>query len=203
MKFIEWIRKQTSVPEIKKDKLAKESKPYRYKLNINGDAKGTLTYTSKRFADNQDCNTHAQNLCSRLQKGDTSMIGFDEDKFLRLGAGDIKDIRVEWLDDTIEKKLEIPLIGPGELNEKFRYMMDDIPPTPVRGESEGKVRKLRKDNTIYLPDDLMDRFGWQATDKIDITETEDCFDWGEVNSLVLRNLSKELRDAPKSVDEDA
>ena len=47
------------------------------------------------------------------------------------------------------------------------------------------------DAIINLPDELMEQMGWKEGDNIGFEETMNCFDWGEVKSLILRNLSKE------------
>ena len=44
---------------------------------------------------------------------------------------------------------------------------------------------------LCLPEKLLSEMGWKAGDEIEVSKTENCFDWGEVKSLVLRNLSKE------------
>jgi len=61
--------------------------------------------------------------------------------------------------------------------------------TVKRGEAEGIVVSLGTE--ISLPQSLLDKLGWKIGDKIDLTETEICFDWGEVDGLVMRNLTKE------------
>ncbi len=44
---------------------------------------------------------------------------------------------------------------------------------------------------VELPKELLKELKWKAGDKIEVSETENCFDWGEVKSMILRNLSKE------------
>ena len=44
---------------------------------------------------------------------------------------------------------------------------------------------------VELPEELLKELEWKVGDEIEVSETENCFDWGEVKSLVLRNLSKE------------
>ena len=47
---------------------------------------------------------------------------------------------------------------------------------------------------ITVPHKLLDKMGWNGADEIEISTTENCFDWGEVQSMVLRNLTKERND---------
>jgi hypothetical protein len=44
---------------------------------------------------------------------------------------------------------------------------------------------------INLPDELMKKMGWIEGDTIDINLTENLFEFGEVDSIILRNLTKE------------
>ena len=44
---------------------------------------------------------------------------------------------------------------------------------------------------VELPEELLKELEWKAGDEIEVSSTENCFDWGEVKSLILRNLSKE------------
>ncbi len=68
---------------------------------------------------------------------------------------------------------------------------------PKKGEqAEGTyLAFVNKDDlgeqVIDLPDELLKKLDWNPGDTIEISETEDCFDWGETQSLILRNLSKE------------
>ena len=69
--------------------------------------------------------------------------------------------------------------------------------TPKRGEAgdNGHVIKIGtagySTTIIPLPEELLEKMGWNTGDEIDISTTENCFDWGEVQSIVLRNLTKE------------
>ena len=68
--------------------------------------------------------------------------------------------------------------------------------TPKRGEAgeDGHVIKIGTvglSAAIPLPEELLEKMGWNTGDEIDISTTENCFDWGEVQSIVLRNITKE------------
>jgi len=70
---------------------------------------------------------------------------------------------------------------------------------PKRGEAGSKytvdVEEADNGDTIInLPDELLEEMGWKEGDTIDVDVTENCFDWGEVPSIVLRNLTKEKLD---------
>ena len=75
---------------------------------------------------------------------------------------------------------------------------------PKKGEpgKDGHIVKLEFDYMdergkynpyITLPDELIIDMDWQEDDEIEISTTENCFDWGDVSSVVLRNLTKEQR----------
>jgi len=71
--------------------------------------------------------------------------------------------------------------------------------TEKRGEAATKytVDVEKADNgdaIITLPDELVEKMGWKDGDTIDVGITDNCFDWGEVPSMVLRNLTKERND---------
>jgi len=72
---------------------------------------------------------------------------------------------------------------------------------PKRGErfpGDGYVVVVEKadngDAIVNLPDELLEEMGWKEGDTIDMGITDNCFDWGEVPSIVLRNLTKEETD---------
>ena len=44
---------------------------------------------------------------------------------------------------------------------------------------------------ITLPSEILEKMDWKEADEIEISTTENCFDWGEVQSIVLRNLTIE------------
>ena len=44
---------------------------------------------------------------------------------------------------------------------------------------------------VELPEELLKKLKWKGGDEIEVSSTENCFDWGEVKSMILRNLSKE------------
>jgi len=47
------------------------------------------------------------------------------------------------------------------------------------------------EHTVDLPDTLLNKMGWNAGDILSLSITENLFDFGEVDSIVLRNLTKE------------
>jgi len=71
---------------------------------------------------------------------------------------------------------------------------------PKRGEpgKDGFVTTTQENELgalyITVPHKLLDKMGWNGADEIEISTTENCFDWGEVPSIVLRNLTKEETD---------
>ena len=69
---------------------------------------------------------------------------------------------------------------------------------PKRGEGDGYVVDVEKadngDAIITLPDELVEKMDWNDGDIINVDVTDNCFDWGEVPSMVLRNLTKERND---------
>lgn len=71
--------------------------------------------------------------------------------------------------------------------------------TEKRGEAATKytVDVEKADNgdaIITLPDELVEKMDWNDGDIINVDVTDNCFDWGEVPSMVLRNLTKERND---------
>ena len=74
---------------------------------------------------------------------------------------------------------------------------------PKKGEGDGYIVDLEKtgifgaDRAVTLPDELIKKMGWEGGDTIDIGITDNCFDWGEVPSMVLRNLTKEKNNGSK------
>jgi len=71
---------------------------------------------------------------------------------------------------------------------------------PKRGEAEegGYVVELEDapfgGAMIQLPQELLDKLGWRSGNTIDVTITENLLDFGDVDSIVLRNLTKENND---------
>ena len=70
---------------------------------------------------------------------------------------------------------------------------------PKKGEAATKYTvDVEKDDNgdtiITLPDELLEEMGWKEGDTIDVDITDNCFDWGEVSSIALRNLTKEETD---------
>ena len=56
------------------------------------------------------------------------------------------------------------------------------------------VKADNGDAIITLPDELVEKMDWNDGDIINVDVTDNCFDWGEVPSMVLRNLTKEGND---------
>ena len=72
-----------------------------------------------------------------------------------------------------------------ELTELLPYM---------KNEKDGYIIKIGTaglSTAIPLPDELLEKMGWNTGDEIDISITENWFDFGEVQSIILRNLTKE------------
>lgn len=46
---------------------------------------------------------------------------------------------------------------------------------------------------LEFPETLVDKLQWKKDDQIQWDIADNCFDWGEVPSFVLRNLTKEQR----------
>lgn len=65
----------------------------------------------------------------------------------------------------------------------------------TKGTPEGDVAKLvyLKDGNVIIsiPPYMLEELSWKAGDELDISSIEICFDWGEVQGLTLRNLTKE------------
>ena len=74
-------------------------------------------------------------------------------------------------------------------------MKDKITGEEVKPDKDSYVTKAEIDmyDRLCLPEKLLDEMGWEEYDEIEVSSTENCFDWGEVKSLVLRNLSKEKK----------
>jgi|APSaa5957512535_1039671.scaffolds.fasta_scaffold110214_2 hypothetical protein len=73
--------------------------------------------------------------------------------------------------------------------------------TVNKGESEEGTRIVPLECNLVkgaayvrVPGKLVKKLGWEDGDVIELSETENCFDWGEVDSVLLRNLSKEDED---------
>jgi len=48
-----------------------------------------------------------------------------------------------------------------------------------------------EDAFVTIPAELIERMGWKDGDEISLAMTDNCFDWGSVPSIILRNLTKE------------
>jgi hypothetical protein len=79
------------------------------------------------------------------------------------------------------------------INSYFTTDLDE----PTEGYTKnfwGETIELKSFTTgvfVELPEELLKELKWKAGDEIEVSSTENCFDWGEVKSLILRNLSKE------------
>ena len=83
------------------------------------------------------------------------------------------------------------------------YLTDDLDGV-VTGPDKGQQEEgtylafINKDDlgeqVVDLPDELLEEMGWNPGDQIEVGLTENCFDWGEAPSIVLRNLTKERND---------
>ena len=66
---------------------------------------------------------------------------------------------------------------------------------PASFKKEAYTAFINKDDlgeqVLDLPDELLEKMGWEPGDIIGIEETMNCFDDGECQGLVLTNLSKE------------
>ena len=71
---------------------------------------------------------------------------------------------------------------------------------PKRGEpgNDGFVTTTQENELgalyIIVPHILVEKMSWKEGDTIDVDITDNCFDWGEVSSITLRNLTKEEDD---------
>ncbi len=63
--------------------------------------------------------------------------------------------------------------------------------TAKKGEPEGIVTTLMVDDYVIIPPELIEKLGWEVGDEIDVSLIENCFEFGEVQSIILRNLTKE------------
>ena len=93
------------------------------------------------------------------------------------------------LEDAIERinKPRKDKITGEEVKPINSYFTSDLKKTYTAEVQEAE----NGDAIINLPDELMEQMGWKEGDNIGFEETMNCFDWGEVKSLILRNLSKE------------
>ena len=91
---------------------------------------------------------------------------------------------------------------------KIKKLLQPVRTGPKRGSFDSQVmlrqrkeeeEEIKKNSaisfatTLELPEELLKELKWKAGDEIEVSSTENCFDWGEVKSLVLRNLSKEKK----------
>lgn len=84
------------------------------------------------------------------------------------------------------------------------YLTTDLTSTvtgePKRGEPEdgGYVTTLQEgfneEMYVAIPNEKLKELGWNANDEIEISLTENLLEFGEVQSIVLRNLTKEQND---------
>ena len=92
-----------------------------------------------------------------------------------------------------------------EVKEEWKDAVDllnewDDSKTTKRGEpdKDSFVTTIQENELgalyITVPHILVEKMGWNGDDNIEVSRTENCFDWGEVQSIVLRNLTKEGND---------
>lgn len=66
-----------------------------------------------------------------------------------------------------------------------------------KGKAAGIVVKLVKGSSgqylLPIPKEITDELEWELYDKIDVEETMMCETWGEIQGVVLRNLTKERK----------
>ena len=92
------------------------------------------------------------------------------------------------------------------INSYFTSDLDEPTEDGYTKNSWGEKIELKSFSTgvfVELPKELLKELKWKAGDEIEVSSTENCFDWGRfvttnhqddrsgVKSLVLRNLSKE------------
>ena len=100
------------------------------------------------------------------------------------------------------------------LTEKMQvdnpYLFDEM--IKVEDERDGTVAKGQQDEGTYLafvnkddlgehsvdlPDELLEKMGWNPGDQIEVGICDNLFDWGEMPGLALRNLTKERNNGSK------
>jgi len=67
---------------------------------------------------------------------------------------------------------------------------------PKKGEKDLKgitvgIEIIDDEYCITLPDKFVKSLNWEEGDTVEWSETELCYDWGETQGFVLRNLTKE------------
>jgi len=93
-----------------------------------------------------------------------------------------------------------------EVGDKYHQMILEVGLNKILKDAVEHWEKDDADETTYtvkveeyanggalinLPDELLEQMGWKEGDDIEIEGITNCFDWGEVPSLILRNLTKE------------
>ena len=77
------------------------------------------------------------------------------------------------------------------------YFTTDLDKVVTGSEEKTYTAFINKDDlgeqVLDLPDELLEKMGWEPGDIIGIEETMNCFDDGECQGLVLTNLSKEKK----------
>ena len=84
------------------------------------------------------------------------------------------------------------------------YLTDDLDGVvtgPNKGQQEEgtyatSVNKTDDGYVVDLPGELLEKMGWKPGDLLEVSLTENLFDWGEAPGLSLRNLTKERNEIP-------
>jgi len=79
--------------------------------------------------------------------------------------------------------------------------LDGVITGPDKGQQEEGtyatlVNKTDDGYVVDLPDELLEQMEWKPGDIIEVSLTENLFDWGEAPGLSLRNLTKERNEIP-------
>jgi len=82
-------------------------------------------------------------------------------------------------------------------------MFDSLEPAKGVPYSDEKTVFVNKDDlgehSIDLPEEILTELDWKPGDVLGISPTELCNDWGTVDGLTLRNISKEIRELADEV----
>lgn len=99
--------------------------------------------------------------------------------------------------------MEDNLPKPDEINTYLTVDLDRTITGPDKGQQEEGtyLAFINKDDlgeqVVDLPDELLEKMGWNPGDQIEVSLCENLFDWGEAPGLSLRNLTKERNDENK------
>ena len=104
----------------------------------------------------------------------------------------IKKEAVERINKPRKDKITGEEVKP--INSYFTSDLDEPTEDGYTKNFWGETIELKSFATgvfVELPEELLKELEWKAGDEIEVSSTENCFDWGEVKSMILRNLSKE------------